>query len=52
MAQEFLEEEECCPNCGHLTEGAGTCQNCGAILKPDDEFGSFHDDDSSLDDDF
>lgn len=52
MAQDFIEEEENCPNCGHSNEGADTCPNCGAILKPNDEFSGFTEDEAGLDDDF
>lgn len=52
MTQDFLEEEEFCPNCGHFTEGEDVCPNCGAILKPEDEFGGFSEDEAGIDDDF
>jgi len=53
MAQEFtIEEEEFCPNCGHLTEGGSTCPNCGVILKPENELGNFQDDEGTFDDEF
>lgn len=52
MTQDFVEDEEFCPNCGHFTEGESVCPNCGAVLKHDDEFGAFQDDEGSMDDDF
>lgn len=52
MAEDIIGEEEFCPNCGHFLEGEEICPNCGAILKHNDEFGDFQDDDSSFDDDF
>lgn len=52
MCADFLEEEEYCPNCGQYTEGQDTCPNCGAVLKHDEDFDDFQEDDSSIDDDF
>jgi rubrerythrin len=49
MANDMLEEEEFCPNCGHFLEGEDVCPNCGAVLKHDDEFGDY-DDEGSFDD--
>ena len=50
MGEDFL-DEECCPNCGHFTDGEDICPNCGAILKHDGDFGDFEESDGSLDDD-
>lgn len=52
MTADFIEEEEFCPNCGHFTEGEDVCPNCGAILKHNDEFGDFQDDETASDDEF
>lgn len=52
MPQDFLDDEEFCPNCGHFTEGEDTCPNCGAILKPEDDLDGFHEDNGSMDEDF
>ena len=52
MSGDILNEEECCPNCGHPTEEDDICPNCGAILKSDDEFSGFSEDEGTLDDEF
>lgn len=47
MNDEFLNDEETnCPNCGQSIDGEDICPNCGAILKHEDEFNGFEDEDN------